>query len=91
MHRSDRLSLAIKEVANSVVNSIKKKGTGAVGDTTKNTKSSNPLGVSSVKTKQNNPSINNDEEFQFKGESWNSKEEVKKIEEEKSAKSNFFE
>ena len=51
MHRSDRLSLAIKEVANSVVNSIKKKGTGPGGETVKDTKSSNPLGVSSVKTK----------------------------------------
>lgn len=49
MHRSDRLSLAIKEVAKSVVGSIKKKGTG--GETIKNTKSSNPLGVSSVKTR----------------------------------------
>ena len=49
MHRSDRLSLAIKEVANSVVNSINKKGTGE--DTIKNTKSSNPLGVSSGKTR----------------------------------------
>jgi hypothetical protein len=47
MHRSDRLSLAIKEV----VNSIKKKGTGPSGETAKNAKSSNHLGVSSVKTR----------------------------------------
>jgi len=49
MHRSDRLSIAIKEVANSVVSSIKKKGTG--GETVKNTKLSNPLGLSSFKTR----------------------------------------
>lgn len=95
MHRSDRLSLAIKEVANSVVSSIKKKGGGGGGGTANNTKSSNGIGVSSMQTKLHNTSINNDDDFKFdldKKASSNNKEEVKRAaEEEKSAKSNFFE
>ncbi len=59
MRRSDRLSLAIKEVANSVMTSLKKPS-----GTIKNTKSSNPNNTSSMKPKHNT-SINNDEDFKF--------------------------
>ena len=59
MRRSDRLSLAIKDVANSVMTSLKKPS-----GTAKNTKSSNPNNTSSLKPKHNT-SINNDDDFKF--------------------------